>query len=167
MNPAGAVPDKIRTEVLYPAGEAAVHLGAQRVYVKSIQRLLVVERVEVNAHKIVGADIVTPGYRGLDFVRLSVKTLESKIKVFAVIGHIGYRVLRNIMTEVRNKRLEPCDRRSFGPDRFIEFSIEDRRSHDLERLEDLRSGSGLSRAGEKRKAGPKKAKEKAFLSEHV
>lgn len=61
MNLAGARPDNVNAEVLFSAGVAAVHLDPQRVHIKSIQGLLVVKRVEVDADEIIGADVVAPG----------------------------------------------------------------------------------------------------------
>jgi|GEM_PF-6903451 len=138
VEPAGARPDEIGAEILGVAGEAAVALDAQRVDVEGVERLLVVEAVEVDADEVVGHDRVAAGHAGLDPVRRPVVTAEGEVQVFSVVGHVDRGLLGEVLVEIGDEGPEAADRLRLPPGGVVEHAVDQRRGRHALGLEACR-----------------------------
>ena len=154
VDPAGAVPDHVHAEIFLVAGEPAVPLDAQGIDVEGVEGLLVVERVQVDADEVVVYDVVPPGDRGLDLVRLVVETAEGEIEVLPVVGHDRDGLFGLLLPHDRDEDLEIRDARGFRPDGIIQEAVDHGGAVGLERLEEsLRRFILIPRSGKRNGQG--------------
>jgi len=161
----GAVPDHVDTEVFLVAGEAAVPLDPEGRDVERVQGLLVVEGVQVDADEVAAGDVVTAGQSGLDLVGVVVEAAEGEVEVLLVVGHVGDGLLRLLLAEFGDERLEVGHGSRLSPHGIVQPTIQEGRRGGLEGFQDGFAGHARVEKRREEEQGRQEAGEHAGVPE--
>ncbi len=131
------IPDDVDAKIFLVSLKFRVSLDAQRVDVKRIEGLLIVECVEVDTNPIFGPDRVPSRDGGFDLVRLAVVAAEGEVEILAVVRIVDDRVFLHVLAVVRVIGLESRLMGSIFPNGVIEDAVDDGRHIGFIRLERL------------------------------